>query len=325
MGITRQDAGGNMQSALYSQKRQWLFMALAPGVIGTVLILTLFALMGRIIIVPGVCGLLGLAGLTMAWLGLARPGIVSRCGGLIFGFLVCSLPAPLLGLSSLQGDTAYQQHAIDPWRGVAFTSAIFLLLWLFFCVVLLVPRHATQDAPWRYISVAKVVGVVIALVALAVPTGYVLHFAGYGKYIRAQQGAEARNLVSETLRAVRHYQNVHEDALPPDNQSAGLPPPESLHTRYVQSVRIAKGEVTLTYRNDPVVVLFGASTYGVLLSFRPAEEPGKNVLEVEGAFWSCKATGYQNASDNPLFFDYLCDPNGLPPLLEKVGPGTKKS
>ena len=35
--------------------------------------------------------------------------------------------------------------------------------------------------------------------------------------MREQQGAEARGLVSVTLRAVRHYQNVHEDELPPDN------------------------------------------------------------------------------------------------------------
>lgn len=312
MGITLKDSGENMQSAFYSQERPWLFVALAPSVVGTVLILMPFALMGLILILPGVCGLLGLTGLTMAWLGLARPGIVSRRGGLVFGFLACSLPAPLMGLSLLRGNTAYQQHFIDPMRGAGYASASYLLLLLFFCVVLLVPRHSSQDAPWRFISLSRVLGMAIAFAALIVPAGYVLYFAGYGKYIREQQGQEARSLVSVTLRAVRHYQNVHEDELPPDNQSAGLPPPESLHTRYVQSVRIAKGEVTLTYRNAPLVVLFGASTYGVSLIFRPAEEPGKHVLEEEGGLWSCIATGYQNESDSPLFFDYLCDPSGPP-------------
>ena len=300
-----------MQSAFYSQEHPGLFLAMAPGVVGTVLVLTPFALMGLIVIVPGVCGLLGLAGLTMAWLSLVRPGIVSRRGGLVFGFLAGSLPAPLMGLSLLHENTAYKQHAIDPMRAAGYASAGYLVLMLFFCVVLLVPRHATQGAPWRFISLSKVVGVVIALAALAVPAGYALHFAGYGKYIRAQQGEEARNLASVALRAVRHYEDMHDGELPPDNQSAELPPPESLHTRYVQSVRIAKGEVTLTYRNDPVVVLFGASTYGVLLRFTPAEGPGKYVLEEGSAFWSCKASGYQNESDSPLFFDYLCDPHGL--------------
>ncbi|WP_266156914.1 hypothetical protein [Dyella silvatica] len=299
-----------MQSAFYSQKHPWLFMALAPSVVGTILILTPFALMGLVLIVPGVCGILGLIGLTMAWLGLVRPGIVSRRGGLILGFLACSLPAPLLGLSLLRGNIAYQQHFIDPMRGAGYASASFLLLWLFFFVVLLVQRHSTQGAPWRFIALLRVVGVAIAFVALIVPAGYVLHFAGYGKYIRDQQGAEARSMVSVTLRAVRQYQNLHADELPPDNQSAGLPSPEALHTRYVQSVRIAKGEVTLRYRNDPVAVLFGASTYGVLLSFRPAEEQGEHVLEENGGFWLCKATGYQNESDSPLFFDDLCDPSG---------------
>ncbi|RUL77578.1 hypothetical protein [Dyella choica] len=301
-----------MQSAFYSHRRPWLFIALAPGVLGTVLILVPFAFMGLVLIAPGLCGFLGLVGLTMAWFGLMWPRIVSRRGGLVLALLACSLPAPLSGLSLLRANTAYQQHAIDWMRGAGYASANFLLLALFLGVMLLVPRHPTQDASWRYNSLARIAGMVVAVAALIVPAGYVLAFAGYGKYIRVQQGEEARSLASVALRAVRHYQDLHQGELPVDNRSAGLPPPEGLQSRYVQSVRIAQGKVTLTYRNDPVVVLFGASTYGVVLSFTRAEEPGNYVLEEAGGFWSCRATGYQLEGDTPLFLDSLCDTRDLP-------------
>jgi hypothetical protein len=132
MTLTDTTSRKSLELPLYAQPRPWLFLALAPGVIGSILILTPWAVMGLLLIVPGVCGFLGFAGMTMAWLGLVNPEIIHRRRDLITGCLIGSLPAIVFGFSILAAKVPpYRTHALDWERGAGWASVGFGLLTLF--------------------------------------------------------------------------------------------------------------------------------------------------------------------------------------------------
>lgn len=298
----------------YARRHAWMFVAMTPGVVGSLLILTPFAVAGLVLIVPGISGLLGLVGLTLAWLSLMWPRIAARRRGLIVGFLLCSWPATLMGWSILGVKVQpYQSHSVDWMRGAGWASVGFGLLSLFFIVALLSDQTSSSLASSERVTrLWTSAGTLFAIIGMVVPTGYVLALSGYGSRIRAQQGEQATHLALATLHAVNDYRGSHQNAFPPDNRSAGLASPEAIQDRYVQSVRIDHGVVTLKYREDIVATLFGAGASDVILTFTPAEKLGKHVLQQDGALWSCKSQGYRVESDLPLLLDGRC---GIAALL----------
>src|SRR5215470_12962947 len=118
-------------ASLYAVQRPWLFLAMAPSVLCALFVLTPMSLMGLVFIVPGLSGFAGLAGLVMAWCGLAAPGIVARRGGTIAMLLLASLPAIALGLATLP-HAHTPHHTVDPISVLGPASAIFGLLAVFF-------------------------------------------------------------------------------------------------------------------------------------------------------------------------------------------------
>jgi hypothetical protein len=299
-----------MHPMLYARPRPWLFLAFAPAVIGAVVILFPIALMGLLLILPGVSGLAGLYGLTLAWLGLNSPEYMQRRGPRVFVLLVMGLPAVLFGLSGIEGlHISVARHRLDWMSGMPLASASFGLLALFFLLALR-PGHTSPESPHtgrtRLPAALGAAALLVAAVGLVVPAGYALVASGYVARLREQQGTEARALAATAFRAVQLYWIDHHGAQPRDNGSAGLPAAEAIHGRYVQSVRVDDGKVILTYGDEPLARWLGASTAGIELTFTAVDELRPGVLDQDGSYWACSATGFRDPRDTPVYFGDAC-------------------
>lgn len=302
---------------LYAQPRPWLFLALAPGVIGSVLILTPWAVMGLVMIVPGVCGFLGLAGMTMAWLGLVNPEIIHRRRELIAGCLIGSLPAIVLGISILGVKVPpYLTHALDWERGAGWASVGFGVLSLFL-LTNLIPRRASRvpDKQAQRGRLLACLGGLVAMIGAVVPVGYVLALSYYGDQIRAAQVGEAHQRVFAALNAVDDYRLSHRMTLPIDNHAVALPDLDHSDARYVQSVRVDHGTVTLTYKENGIATLFGVGAADVVVTLTPADPFQTQVIQTAKGTWACKVAGYREEGDIPLLLGGYCDNGNGPRLL----------
>lgn len=292
-----------MTSPLYASARPWLFLAMAPGVVGSIVILTPVSLAGLLLIVPGVCGFLGLIGLGMAWIGLAVPGIVARHGGGIVMLLIASLPATVVGLSILGISTGTTPvHSFDWMLGVGWASAAFGLLSMFFVASIAAGARASVKATKAWIAA----GASIAFLGALPCAGYVLALSGYGTTIRSEQGAQAKMLATRAIRAVDAYRIVHDGALPVDNRTAGLPSPELLASRYVKSVTIDHGDVVVRFGEDRIALFFGAGASDVVMAFAPPATSDRREPDDDGRAWSCHVDGYRLEGDLPLLLDGRC-------------------
>ncbi len=246
----------------------------------------------------------------MAWLGLGWPGLIERRAGLICGLLAAGLPASLIGLSGMAGlRIAVERHEVEWIDGLAPASASFGLLSLFFLIALLIRRAPppSGEAPAHRLPMPLgFAALLVALAGLAVPLAYLLAATGYADRLRERQAAEAHAFASTAFRAVQVYWIEHQGAQPPDNRSAGLASAENMRGRYVQSVRIDGGAITLSYRDDPVAHWLGASTTGVVLRFTAADPSRPNTLDENGSHWACKATGFRGPHDGPIYFGDAC-------------------
>lgn len=299
-----------MHPTLYSRPRPLLFLAFAPAVIGTIVILFPIALMGLLLIIPGLSGLAGLSGLVMAWLGLNSPTYMQRRGPRVFTLLVMGLPAVLYGFSGMEGlHIAISRHRLDWMSGMPLASASFGLMALFFLLALRPGSTPIEPSrkPRAHMPVALcLAALLVAGVGTVVPAGYALVASGYVERLREQQGAEAQALAATAFRAVQFYWIEHHGAQPRDNGSAGLPSAEAIHGRYVRSVRIDDGKVTITYGDDPLARWLGASTAGIELTFTAIDEPRPDALTQDGAYWACSATGFRDPRDAPVYFGHAC-------------------
>jgi hypothetical protein len=314
MTLTDTTSRKSLELPLYAQPRPWLFLALAPGVIGSILILTPWAVMGLLLIVPGVCGFLGLAGMTMAWLGLVNPEIIHRRRDLITGCLIGSLPAIVFGVSILAAKVpAYYTHALDWERGAGWASAGFGLLTLFL-LANLIPRRSppVSDSQAKHGRLLACLGGVVAVIGAVVPVGYVLALSCYGDQIRAAQVGQAHQQVFAALNAVDDYRHSHRMTLPIDNHAVGLSDLAHSDARYVQSVRVDHGTVTLTYKENRLATLFGVGAADVVLTLTPADPLQTQVIQTANGAWACKVAGYREEGDIPLLLGGYCD-NGNGP------------
>lgn len=287
------------QASLYARRRPLLFLALTPAIFFILMALIPASVAGLILILPGLSGLAGLVGMTMAWIGLLAPGLVERRGGTIIFLLAASIPAMILGLAVLLINTkGVPMHAVDPMMAVGPAAMAFAVLAIFFIagVVAWDPETATADQ--TYVRRWRIAGTLVVCLTLPFPVGCLLVAGGYGDVIRQKQGAQAEVLSQRAIAAADAYRSAHEGALPPDNVSAGLPAPAEMHDTYVTSVTLAKGQITLQYGDNAMARMFGAGADDVSLIFTPGAG-GR-------AGWTCLMLGFRLESDLPLGLNGRC-------------------
>lgn len=294
-------------ASLYATRQPLLFLALAPVMVCMLIILVPASVAGLFLIIPGLSGLAGLVGLTMAWFGLLAPGFAMRREGTIVFLLVCSVPAIILGLCLLASDTRNaSSHWVDPMMAAGPASAAFFVLAAFFLTGVMAWNSAAIKPVAIYIRRWKIAGIVVACMTLPIPLGYALIVTGYQKTIRQQQGAQADVLSRRAMTAVDQYRSAHAGAFPPDNASAGLPAPTRMRDTYVASVTLAGHEVTLKYSDNAVVRLLGAGAADVSLTFRPADFADGTYSIAGPSHWACHSSGYSLESDLPLLLNGRC-------------------
>lgn len=293
MGRSKRSIQPIGQASLYTRRRPLLFMALAPAVLSALAILAPFSVVGLLLIIPGLSGIAGLIGLTLAWIGLIAPGLVARRGGTILFLFVASLPAIALGVSALLITTeATPSHATDPMKALGPASAAFTVLAAFFIAGVIAWDSAPIKASDVYGRRWKIVGIVVACITMPLPMGGILAAVGYGRIIRHDQASQAEVLSQRATVAVDAYRAAHDGAVPLDNTTAGLPSPAEMNDTYVESVTLANDEVTLHYRDNAVARFFGAGGADVSLVFRPDVD--------HGARWTCLMDGCRHIFDSPL-------------------------
>lgn len=110
-----------------------------------------------------------------------------------------------------------------------------------------VARLQTGMPGWAIALVVVVVGLFVVLPVAGVLAAFAVPlYQGYAVRAEVTQGVEmtdrARSLIAEYI--------GERGALPDDNASLGLPKPDAIHARYVTSVRVAGGQVVVTYGNQ---------------------------------------------------------------------------
>ncbi|HEY4091909.1 MAG TPA: hypothetical protein VGN46_10370 [Luteibacter sp.] len=287
------------RASLYATQHPLLFLALTPAIVCILIALVPAALLGLLIILPGLSGIAGLIGITMAWLGLAAPGLIERRGGTIVFLLAASMPAILYGLSILLIDTrGVPNHAVDPMMAAGPASMAFAVLAVFFVAGVIAWDSEAATAHAAYARRWKILGILVVLLTLPLPVGGLLMAGGFGNTIRQVQGAQAEALSQRAMLAADAYRSAHGGAFPVDNLSAGLPAPAEMHDTYVASVTLANGEIRLVYRDNAMARAFGAGADDVSLVFRSVAGGGSG--------WSCLMNGYRLENDLPLGIHGRC-------------------
>ncbi len=105
--------------------------------------------------------------------------------------------------------------------------------------------------------------------------GFVARTAYLDKRIRPQ-GSVGAELADGSKAAVADY-FARNHAFPSDNRQAGLPEPTAIHGKYVSSVAVADGTITVTFGNKA-----DARIDGQKLGFSPHAEAGS-------IQWSCNS------------------------------------
>lgn len=147
----------------------------------------------------------------------------------------------------------------------------------------------TSSAEEQRTEVARVggtsiAGVVVGVLLLVVPAvgGIIaaISIPAYNDYTVRAQVTEGLNLSAGAKAAVtEYYQDM--GAFPPDNASAGLSPATDIRGKYVSSVQVNGGEITVTYGNDSDGELYGAT-----LVVHPQPQAGS-------VDWSCYSQDIQ--------------------------------
>lgn len=288
------------QTSLYARRHPLLFLALAPAIFCILIVLVPVSIVGLLVIVPGLSGIAGLIGMTMAWVGLIVPRLVERRGGTIIFLLAASMPAILVGLSILFIDTrGVPSHAVDPMMAAGPAAAAFTVLAIFFVAGVIAWDPEVTTAAKDYVQRWRIAGMLVVGITLPLPLGGLLMAGDVRNIIRQHQGAQAEVLSQRAIAAADAYRSAHNGLLPSDNATAGLPAPTAMHDTYVASVTLAKGEITLQYRDNPIVRMFGAGANDVRLVFTPGGG--------RGGVWSCVMFGFRLESDLPLALRGRCE------------------
>lgn len=264
---------------VYSRGRPLLFLAFTPAVLASIAMLLLPSL-GGLIIVIGLFGLLGLLGLLGAWLALLSPELFGRWKGISMLFLMLGVVISMLAVTiGTSGDT------YDPsWTGgFAGTAASYGVLSIWFVCAL----SDTPEARGRMTMESIVLALVVAIGTAIVPVTGFVGSRGYVNDIWRAVGAEGEGQAKIAQDAIDAYAGSHDGAMPADNHAAGLPSPTGLHGRYVYSVTVRDGVITVVYGNDPIATLFGAGALGFRLTVAPMDKPSLGGMPA----WSCTSEG----------------------------------
>lgn len=264
---------------VYSRGRPLLFLAFAPAVLASIAMLLLPSL-GGLIIVIGLFGLLGLSGLLGAWLALLSPALFGRWKGISILFLMLGVVIAVLAVTIGTGVDAY-----DPsWTGgFAGTAASYGVLSSWFVCAL----SDTPEARGRMTMESIVLALIVAIGTAVVPVAGFVGSRGYVNDIWRAVGTEGERQAKIAQDAIDAYTSSHDGAMPADNHAAGLPPPTDLHSRYVYSVTVREGVITVVYGNDPIATLFGADTLGFRLTVAPVDKLSLGGMRA----WSCISEG----------------------------------
>lgn len=109
------------------------------------------------------------------------------------------------------------------------------------------------------VELAFVILIVAILAAIAIPS--------YQDYTVRAQISEGLNMSGTARHAIEEYYEEN-NALPKDNETAGIAPPTSLSAKYVVAVEVYDGNVIITYGNSASDQISG-NTLQMAPSIRP--------------------------------------------------------
>jgi hypothetical protein len=276
---------------VYARARPGLFLAFAPAVLGCIAMLLLPSL-GGLIIGIGLLGLLGLIGLFGAWLSLAS---IWKPGGLSAAFLAIGIVAAVLAVVLGLCTRGYDIFWTGMLAGVGASYGV-LALW-FVCALL-----GKADERGAMAPEAIVLALVVALATAVVPVTALLKSRGMAHAIWLEIGSEGEAKAAMARDAVDAFAATHGGLMPDSNVEAGLPEPMDIQGRYVYSVTVERGNITVAYGNDPIATLFGVETLGARLVLTPIDRlAGKRT-------WSCAVSGGTRAG-SPTYAGICGRPN----------------
>ena len=107
-----------------------------------------------------------------------------------------------------------------------------------------------NEKGFTLIELLVVVAIIGMLAAIAVPN--------FSTYRQRAQAAEAMAFAADAKQNVIDYLS-HRGELPADNEQAGLAAAEAIRGKYVSSVQVENGAITVTFREDLGNPLAGAT------------------------------------------------------------------